>query len=105
MENVEVVGGIIRVAKSLELVREKLGDLPIRINSWYRDRATNAAVGGLESRHISGDAVDFVVDGIDPYGIYDRLDSWWSDRGGLASASCFTHLDARGYAARWSYGF
>lgn len=106
IQTVAVANGILRVAKSLELVRSKLGNVPIKINSWYRDPATNAAVGGAsQSRHLSGDAVDFVIDGVDPYHIFDRLDSWWGDRGGLASASCFTHLDCRGYEARWDYGY
>jgi Peptidase M15 len=106
VENADVVDGILRIAKALEEVRTKLGDRPMHINSWYRDPATNRAVGGAsQSRHMWGDAVDFVVDGIHPYDVYDKLDGWWGDRGGLASATVFTHLDARGYAARWNYGF
>ncbi|MBE9078435.1 peptidase M15 family protein [Romeria aff. gracilis LEGE 07310] len=100
------VYGIIRIAKAMEAVRSRLGDRPIRVNSWYRDSATNKAVGGASrSRHIVGDAVDFVVAGIHPYDVYDQLSSWWGSRGGLASATVFTHIDARGYYARWSYGF
>ncbi|MBW4514166.1 MAG: DUF882 domain-containing protein [Timaviella obliquedivisa GSE-PSE-MK23-08B] len=106
VQDVAVIEGIIRIAKSLELVREKLGNAPIKINSWYRDPRTNASVGGAsQSRHMWGDAVDFVIDGVSPYDIYDRLSPWWGDRGGLASSSVFTHLDARGYEARWDYGF
>lgn len=64
------------------------------------------AVGGAsQSRHLVGDAVDFVVVGLHPSEVYSRLDLWWGNRGGLASSSVFTHLDVRGYEARWSYGF
>lgn len=104
--NAGVVYGIIRIAKAMEEVRKRLGNRPIRINSWYRDPATNRRVGGASrSRHLNGDAVDFVVSGIHPYDVYDRLNGWWGSKGGLASATVFTHLDTRGYNARWSYGF
>lgn len=101
----EVVDGIIRVAHVMEEVRTFLGNRSIKINSWYRDPASNKRVGGAsKSRHMSGDAVDFVVDGIPPAEVNRRLDAWWGGRGGLASASNFTHIDARGYKARWRYG-
>lgn len=101
-----VVYGIIRIARVMEEVRARLGDRPIRVNSWYRDPATNRAVGGaIYSRHLSGDAIDFVVIGIHAFTVYDRLNRWWGGQGGLASSSIFTHIDARGYYARWSYGY
>lgn len=102
----KIVYGMIRIAKAMEEIRKIFGDRPIQVNSWYRDPATNAAVGGASmSRHLSGDAVDFVIPGYHPYDVYAELDSWWGARGGLASATVFTHIDARGYRARWSYGF
>lgn len=101
-----VVNGILKVAEVMEEVREYLGARPITINSWYRDPKTNRRVGGARrSRHLSGDAVDFVVKGISPPAVNRKLESWWGSRGGLASASSFTHIDVRGYRARWSYGF
>ena len=101
-----VTYGIIRIARVMEEVRSRLGDRPIRVNSWYRDPASNRAVGGaLYSRHMSGDAIDFVVIGLHAYTVYDRLNGWWGSQGGLASSSIFTHIDARGYYARWSYGY
>lgn len=101
-----VVNGIIKIAKVMEEVRELMGNKPITINSWYRDPATNRRVGGASrSRHLVGDAVDFTVEGISPPEVNRQLESWWGDRGGIASASCFTHIDARGHKARWSYGF
>ncbi|MBT9315408.1 D-Ala-D-Ala carboxypeptidase family metallohydrolase [Leptothoe spongobia] len=104
--NRNVVYGIIRIARVMEEVRDRLGGRPITINSWYRDPVTNRRVGGASrSRHLNGDAVDFVAPGLHPYDVYDRLNRWWGSKGGLASATVFTHIDARGYYARWSYGF
>ncbi|HEY9651631.1 MAG TPA: D-Ala-D-Ala carboxypeptidase family metallohydrolase, partial [Coleofasciculaceae cyanobacterium] len=101
-----VVEGIIKIAHVMEEVREYFDNRPITVNSWYRDPASNRKAGGAsKSRHLVGDAVDFVVQGISPPEVNRRLESWWGSRGGLASASCFTHIDARGYRARWSYGF
>ncbi|MEM9908273.1 MAG: D-Ala-D-Ala carboxypeptidase family metallohydrolase, partial [Cyanobacteria bacterium P01_D01_bin.44] len=101
-----VVNNIIKIAKVMEEVREFLGEKPITVNSWYRDPTTNRRVGGASrSRHLVGDAVDFTVQGISPPEVNRRLEPWWGDRGGIASASSFTHLDARGHKARWSYGF
>ena len=105
-DSASVVYGILKIAPALQKIREIYGDRPVVINSWYRDPATNRAVGGAsQSRHMSGDAVDFRIPGMNPYDIYKRLDEWWGNRGGLASSSVFTHIDARGYRARWSYGF
>ncbi|MBT9315886.1 D-Ala-D-Ala carboxypeptidase family metallohydrolase [Leptothoe spongobia] len=101
-----VVNGILQIAEAMEEVREYLGGRPISVNSWYRDPASNRKAGGASrSRHLSGDAVDFVVQGISPPEVNRRLEPWWGDRGGIASASVFTHIDARGYRARWDYGF
>lgn len=102
----DVVDGIIKIANVMEEVRSYLGDKPVTINSWYRDPVTNRRVGGASrSRHLTGDAIDFVVKGIPPSEVNKMLNSWWGSKGGLASASSFTHIDARGYKARWSYGF
>lgn len=104
--NAKVVQGILKVARVMEEIRRMYGDRPIRINSWYRDPATNAAVGGARfSRHLSGDAVDFVVPGVSCFNVYARLSPWWGNRGGLASSTVFTHIDMRGYRARWDYGY
>ncbi|MGD1930599.1 MAG: D-Ala-D-Ala carboxypeptidase family metallohydrolase [Leptolyngbyaceae cyanobacterium] len=104
--SVDVVYGMIRIAEAMEEVRVWFGNRPMTITSWYRDPATNVRVGGSKlSRHLSGDAVNFVVEDIHPNEVYSQLDPWWGARGGLASATQFTHIDARGYRARWDYGF
>ncbi|NEQ42705.1 MAG: peptidase M15 family protein [Leptolyngbya sp. SIOISBB] len=102
--SMDVVYGMIHIAEALEEIRVLLGNPPIEIVSWYRDPATNLRVGGTKSsRHLTGDGVNFVVEGIHPHEVYAKLDNWWGARGGLASASEFTHIDARGYRARWAY--
>jgi uncharacterized protein YcbK (DUF882 family) len=100
----DIIYGILRIAKAMEDIRKRFGNRPIIVTSWYRDPATNAAVGGAsQSRHLTGDALDFVISGIHPYDVYVALDAWWGNRGGLASSRVFTHIDARGYKARWDY--
>lgn len=47
-------------AQRMEQVRSLLGGKPILINSWFRNPAVNAAVGGSStSDHMSGRSVDF----------------------------------------------
>ena len=104
--NADVVYNILDMARVMEDIRRRYGNQPIQINSWYRDPVTNAAVGGAsQSRHLTGDAIDFVVPGIHPFDVFADLDPWWGNRGGLASSSVFTHIDQRGYRARWNYGY
>jgi hypothetical protein len=104
--SVEVVYGIIRIAEAMEEIRVLFGNRPIEVNSWYRDPATNLRVGGWAmSRHLYGDAVNFTLEDVSPQDVYTQLDPWWGSRGGLASSTKFTHIDARGYRARWDYGF
>lgn len=104
--NAAVVYNILKIARVMEEIRRMYGNKPIVINSWYRDPATNAAVRGARfSRHLSGDAVDFVIPGVSCFNVYARLSPWWGSRGGLASSTLFTHIDARGYRARWDYGY
>lgn len=103
--NQQVVSRILAIANVMDEVRAVLGDRPITVISWYRDPMTNRRLGGASrSRHIIGDAVDFQVSGISPSEVQQRLDDWWGNRGGLASSSSFTHIDKRGYKARWRYG-
>ena len=100
----QIYKNIITVAKVMEEVRSLLGNKSITVISWYRDPISNRKVGGAtQSRHLAGDAVDFQVEDIHPSKVYKTLDGWWGSRGGLASANTFTHIDVRGYHARWRY--
>lgn len=104
-QNETVVNQISKLAYYLEDVREFLGNPLIVINSGYRPPGVNKTVGGASnSQHLYGTAGDIVVSGIKPSEVYKRLNSWHGSKGGLASSSIFTHIDLRGYRARWSYG-
>ena len=80
-----------RLATFLELVKERLGGRPIMINSAYRSKAVNDAVGSKDtSQHRLGCAADIRVPGMSPDAVvravmasglaYDQLikefDSW-----------------------------
>lgn len=100
-----VVDAIIKLAYYLEDVRVLFDNSAITINSAYRPHLINVKVGGASnSQHLYGNAADIVVSGIRPHEVYARLHSWHGSKGGLASSSSFTHIDLRGYRARWNYG-
>lgn len=98
------VNAIVRIATLAQQARDRIGR-PFHITSWYRPPAINRRVGGAsESRHIVGDAIDFYVDGLTGNQLYWALDPWWP--GGLGRYTNFpslSHLDARGYRARWRH--
>ena len=86
---------------ALERVRQHYG-VPVNINSGYRCPTHNANVGGASnSLHMQGKAADFWMKGIDPAQVYADIDPNWPD-GGLGKYATFTHIDVRGYKARWS---
>lgn len=62
----EAKANLLRLAQLLEKVREKIGK-PLLINSGYRSKIVNDAVGSKEtSQHRSGCAADFHVVGMSP---------------------------------------
>lgn len=102
-ENERITNNIIAMAKRMQEIRTKLGNRSITITSWYRPPAVNRAIGGSSrSTHMQGHGVDFVVAGMSPREVQRELDGWWN--GGLGYGKTFTHLDNRGYRARWNYG-
>ncbi len=91
------------MAYRMEDIRRELGDQPIRITSWYRDPESNRAVDGVEnSQHLTGLAVDFYIDMMPDDEVQRLLDPIWE--GGLGFGRTFTHVDDRGYVARFNYG-
>lgn len=91
----------------LETVRMHF-DAPVTITSGPRCRAYNKKVGGAdksEHRIIDGedtDAVDFVVKGHTPQEVYMYLKGLpYANLLGIGKYKTFTHVDTRGYAARW----
>lgn len=59
------LANIKKTAAQLEKVREACGNVPLKINSFYRSAAVNKAVGGSPtSAHSIGYAVDFNAQGL-----------------------------------------
>ena len=58
---------LMRLAEFLELVKKTLGDKPIMVNSAFRSKAVNDAVGSKDtSQHRLGCAADLRVPGMTP---------------------------------------
>lgn len=100
--NQEVVDAVIRIARLAQRARDRLG-YPLIITSWYRPPHINRAVGGAPySRHLVGDAIDFVCESLSGNQLYWSLDPWWP--GGLGRYRTYPelcHIDARSFRARW----
>ena len=63
-----------RLAEFLEMVKTTLGGKPIMINSAYRSKAVNDAVGSKDtSQHRLGLAADFRVPGMSPDAVVRAL--------------------------------
>lgn len=104
-QSIAVVDAISSLAYYLEGVRAQFGHPSITINSGYRPSSVNRAVGGASnSQHLYGAAADIVVSGIRPSEVYKRLNQTHGSKGGLGNGSSFTHIDLRGYRARFAYG-
>jgi uncharacterized protein YcbK (DUF882 family) len=83
----------------LELIREHYGK-PVHINSGYRCPDHNRACGGaMRSQHMAGQAADFWIKGVRPADVWFDLNQ--NHEGGLGKYKTFTHIDVRGYRARW----
>ena len=63
----DALANLQRLAEFLERVREVLGGKPVMVNSAYRSKAVNDAVGSSDrSQHRLGLAADFRVPGMSP---------------------------------------
>jgi len=100
----EVIGVLVEVRKHF--------GKPVIINSGFRCSSHNARVGGAaNSRHIKGDAVDFVVKGVETEQVYKFVLSRWGEHPyGIATKrnktnpfGGFVHIDTRGRKSRWEY--
>jgi hypothetical protein len=73
---IELFANVEYTAHQMERVRLLLGR-PIRVNSWYRCPALNAAVGGSKtSAHMRGMAVDFEPVGMPLMQAFETLAVW-----------------------------
>lgn len=101
----EIAQNIINHAIYLDKVRNYLGNRRISVNSWHRPSDVNRAVGGAQnSTHIQGFGSDITVQGIPPLTVAQMLHTFHGSKGGIGKSSAFTHIDNRGYYARWNYG-
>jgi len=109
----ELRANAIKLHWRLEVVRHKIGDLPISVDGPYRTVARNRAVGGApDSRHIHADAADFFVQQIGVWvqhspklGSRDDVvrlaENIFSD-GGVGNENSGTlHVDSRGFKVRF----
>ena len=93
-----------RLILSLEKLRRLAGNVPVSITSGTRCRDYNDSVGGVDqSRHLTGEAADVVVQGLHPEEIHTLISAIEPfSHGGVGTYSSFTHLDVRyGGPARW----
>lgn len=87
----------------LQSIRDHFGK-PVTINSGYRSKSHNAAVGGTpKSQHLRGTAADIVVRGISPLAVAQFAEYLLGDRGGIGVYPSFTHVDVRENRARWDH--
>ena len=82
-------------------VREHFG-APVTVNSGFRCKDHNRAVGGSSSsQHLLGKAADIVVKGYEPHEVQTYILHKYDDKYGLGQYDTFTHIDSRPYRARW----
>ena len=102
----EVLYNVVKLVNQLQTIRDVI-KTPIQINSAYRCRKHNKAIGGsVSSQHILGKAADIVVRGYDPsLEIYPLIEELIKEglilQGGLGDYTTFTHYDIRKTKARW----
>ena len=85
----------------LERLRYECGNRPMIINSGYRTKPHNKAVGGASnSQHLYGRASDIVVSGVKPSTVYKKANKIFKN-GGVGKYPTFTHVDTRGYRSRF----
>lgn len=88
-----------KLITGLEKLRYLCGDRGIIINSGYRNPTHNRAVGGAtNSQHLYGKAADIRVIGVKPSTVYNRSLAIFD---GVGKYNTFTHVDTRGYKARF----
>ena len=88
----------------LEIIRERLGNRPITVNSGYRTESYNEKTGGVKySKHKYGMAADISVKGLTSASVYEKINAMFPDTLGLGLYDSFVHVDTRRKRARWDY--
>ncbi len=93
------------LAENLQVLRDTVGRLDL--TNAYRCKEHNADVGGsTNSQHIKGKAADIKSNTLSPSEIASITDDLMKSEkfklGGIGIYNTFTHVDIRGYKARWS---
>ena len=101
----DVEENIKELADNLQVLRDVIGR--IDLTNAYRCKEHNADVGGAtDSQHIKGKAADIKSSTLNPSEIASVVDDLmkieWFKIGGIGIYNTFTHVDIRGYKARWS---
>ena len=97
---------VIELANNLQILRDFI-DKPINLTNAYRCAIHNKKVGGVKnSQHLLAKAADLKVDNISP-GSLAKLISFLMEnnsfkKGGIGVYNTFTHVDVRGYMAKWN---
>ena len=91
---------LVPLCTQLELIREKLGNYPIKVISGYRSPEYNSAIGGAkQSQHMQGRAADIIIKELDAITVYNKIlllvKAKESEIGGLGRYDDFTHVDIR----------
>jgi uncharacterized protein YcbK (DUF882 family) len=98
-----VMENIFKLSDQLQILRDIYGS--IHINSAYRCESHNESIGSNStSQHILGKAADITAE-LTPGELADVIEEDIQNNivkfGGLGRYSTFTHVDIRGYKARW----
>lgn len=93
----DVLRNLIELAKNLQVLRDEVKK-PIKITSGYRPAELNAKVGGAtKSRHITGQAADFKIEGYTPKQVAAIIEKLIAagkmKQGGLGTYSTWVHYD------------
>lgn len=91
------------LAKQLDIIRDHFGEALTIESGWRSDRVNRLVGGASQSFHKKAMAADFNVAGHTPKQVQAWLDMI-GFKGGVGYGETFTHVDIRGYKARWRYG-
>lgn len=102
----DVLKNLLELAKNLQVLRDEVKK-PIKITSGYRPAQHNAKIGGAtKSRHITGEAADFKIEGYTPKQVAAIIEKLIAadkmKQGGIGTYGTWTHYDIRGTKSRWN---
>ena len=102
--SLELLENAYKLIDVLEWLREEGGTASVLINSWYRDRRYNDAIGGVpHSMHMTLAAADVTKVGCTPAEVADMLEGHSHAKlFGVGRYRSFTHVDVRGMIGRLS---